>query len=166
MSTKAVFLDRDGVVNKEIGDYVTNIKDFQINPGVSQGIKRLKDAGFVVAIISNQGGVSRGLYSKNTLNCLHDLLCQQLSRMGAGLDEIYTCPHHDAMEKCLCRKPAGLMLEKAIARFDVDKEKAVFIGDSDRDVQAAENAGIKGLKIKANTNILSVIDTIISEIPE
>jgi D-glycero-D-manno-heptose 1,7-bisphosphate phosphatase len=164
MSNKAVFLDRDGVVNKEIGDYVKSIRDFQINPGVLRGIKRLKDAGFVVAIISNQGGVSRGLYEKKTLDCLHDLLSQQLNRMDTCLDEIYTCPHHDLMEKCLCRKPSGLMLEKAIARFDVDKEKAVFIGDSERDIRAAENAGIKGVKVNPNTNIMPVIESIISEL--
>ncbi|MFO7879333.1 MAG: D-glycero-alpha-D-manno-heptose-1,7-bisphosphate 7-phosphatase [Bacteroidota bacterium] len=163
MATKAVFLDRDGVVNKEIGDYVKDMNDFQVNSGVLQAIKKLKTAGFVVVIISNQGGIARGLYDKNMLGCLHDILCQQLEHMDTFLDEIYVCPHHDAMEKCLCRKPSGLLLEKAIARFDVDKKQAVFIGDADRDVEAAENAGIKGVKIESNSNILSLTENLISE---
>lgn len=161
MKNIAVFLDRDGVVNREIGRYVKNIDDFQLNPGIIKSIKLLKEHGYKVIIVSNQGGISKGLYTKNQLECMHNLIIEQIERMGVVIDEIYVCPHHSSLEKCLCRKPSGLMLEKAIARFDVDKSRAVFIGDADRDVEAANNAGVRGIKIDPNSNIFPLIKQII-----
>ncbi|MGC9331400.1 MAG: D-glycero-alpha-D-manno-heptose-1,7-bisphosphate 7-phosphatase [Bacteroidales bacterium] len=161
MKNKAVFFDRDGVVNREKGKYVRNIEDFRLNPGVLKSIKLLKANAYKVIIVSNQGGISKGLYTKENLDCIHDLLIQQVRRIGADIDEIYICPHHSSIEKCLCRKPSGLMLEKAIARFDIDKSRAVFIGDADRDVEAANRTGIRGIKIDTNSNIFPVVKQII-----
>jgi D-glycero-D-manno-heptose 1,7-bisphosphate phosphatase len=162
MKNKAVFLDRDGVVNREKGKYVRNIEDFRLNPGVLKSIKLLKVKAYKVIIVSNQGGISKGLYTKENLKCMHDLLIQQVRRMGADIDEIYICPHHSSIEKCLCRKPSGLMLEKAIARFDIDKSQAVFIGDADRDVEAANRAGIRGIKIDPNSDVFPVVEKIVN----
>ncbi|MEA3448669.1 MAG: HAD family hydrolase [Bacteroidota bacterium] len=161
MKNKAVFLDRDGVVNREIGDYVRRLEDFRLNNGVLKSIKLLKSEGYKVIIVSNQGGISKGLYTKDQIDCMHDLLIEQVRRFGADIDEIYVCPHHSSIEKCLCRKPSGLMLEKAIARFDIDKSRAVFIGDAERDVEAANRAGVRGIKIDRNSNIFPVVKQII-----
>jgi D-glycero-D-manno-heptose 1,7-bisphosphate phosphatase len=162
MKNKAVLFDRDGVINREIGDYVQHLDDFRLNPGILHSIKLLKSEGYKVIIVSNQGGISKGLYTKDQLDCMHDLLIEQVRRSGADIDEIYVCPHHSSIEKCLCRKPSGLMLEKAIARFEIDKSRAIFIGDADRDVEAANRAGIRGIKIKSNSNILPVVDQIVN----
>jgi D-glycero-D-manno-heptose 1,7-bisphosphate phosphatase len=161
MKNKAVFLDRDGVVNRELGRYVYTLDEFVINPGLIQAIKKLKDAGYLVIIITNQGGIARGIYKKEKVQCLHNILSERLMKLGVAIDEIYICPHHDDYEKCLCRKPGSLLIEKAIARFNIDPKKSLMIGDSDRDVKAANNAGVRGVKIVPNTNILSVIEDLL-----
>ncbi len=160
MKQKAVFLDRDGVINREIGRYVTCIDDFVFNPGVLQGLKKLQADGYLLIMITNQGGIARGLYDKERLECMHNFMCEQLNRLDITFDAIYACPHHDKLEKCLCRKPNSLMLEKAISRFNVDVEKSFLIGDSDRDVQAAERVGLRGIKVESNANFLKTLETI------
>ncbi len=157
MKQKAVFIDRDGVINQEIGRYVTNLDDFVLNPGVLHGLRKLKAAGWMLIMITNQGGISKGLYTKEKVDCLHGLLKEQLSRLQIDFDEIYICPHHDAIEKCLCRKPNALLLEKAIARFNIDTNQSVMIGDSERDILAAESVGVRGIKVKSNENFMKSI---------
>jgi D-glycero-D-manno-heptose 1,7-bisphosphate phosphatase len=157
MKQKAVFIDRDGVINREIGRYVTTIDDFVLNPGVLQGFKKLKEAGWLLIMITNQGGISKGLYSKEKVDCLHNLLIEQMARMQIKFDAIYICPHHDEIEKCLCRKPNSLLLEKAISRFNIDTDQSIMIGDSERDILAAERVGVKGIKVNPNENFMKSI---------
>jgi D-glycero-D-manno-heptose 1,7-bisphosphate phosphatase len=161
MKHKAVFLDRDGVINQEIGRYVSDIDDFVLNPGVLQAIRKLKQSGFLVIVITNQGGISRGLYTKEKLDCMHNILNEQLARFEIAIDEIYICPHHDKIEKCLCRKPNSLLLEKAITRFNIDVTQSVLIGDSERDIIAAERVGLKGIKVEPNGNLMKHISAFI-----
>ncbi|MEA1873216.1 MAG: HAD family hydrolase [Bacteroidota bacterium] len=157
MKQKAIFIDRDGVINREIGRYVTNIDDFVLNPGILQGLKKLKAAGWLLIMITNQGGIAKGLYTKDKVDCLHGLITEQLSRLKINFDAIYICPHHNEIEKCLCRKPNSLLLEKAIARFNIDTNQSVMIGDSDRDMLAAERVGVRGIKVNPNENFLKTI---------
>lgn len=159
---KAVFLDRDGVINSDEGlYYVYRENDFVINPGVLEGIALLNHHGYKVVVVSNQGGIGKGLYTKADTELLHGYLQQQVAKAGGYITEIYYCPHHPDTGQCLCRKPSGLMIEKAIARFHLDRSLCYLIGDSQRDVEAAENAGIKGILVPKNSNILSVCQAII-----
>ena len=160
---KAVFLDRDGVINKELGRYCENVDEFEILEDVGHAIKVLKDAGFLVIIISNQGGIAKGLYTEADVNDMHDKLCRHISEFGASIDDFYFCPHHDAISKCLCRKPQSLMIEKAMATYDIDPSQSFMIGDGNRDIEAAERAGIKGIKIESNSGILEICKQIASK---
>ncbi len=147
---KAIFLDRDGVINKEIGDYISCKEEFKILPHAISNIKKLNDAGFLVVVITNQGGIAKGLYTKNDLAEMHDLMTQELAKAGAHIDLIYYCPHHPDFGKCLCRKPASLLVQKAMARLNIDAKKSIFIGDRQRDIDAATSAGVKGSLINSN----------------
>jgi D-glycero-D-manno-heptose 1,7-bisphosphate phosphatase len=158
---KAVFLDRDGIINREIGDYVTNIDDFEFNNGIVDSIKLLKDNDYLVIVITNQGGISKGIFSLDDFQSLNNYMLSELKKMKADIDEVYYCPHHPDVTKCLCRKPEPLMIEKAIARFNIDREKSYMIGDAPRDVLAAERAGVKGILVEPNTNLLEIVKGII-----
>lgn len=159
---KAVFLDRDGVINSDEGHYyIFRKEDYKINPGVLEGITLLNRHGYKVIVVSNQGGIGKGLYSMSDTELLHAYLLEQVEKVGGHIDEIYYCPHHPDTGLCLCRKPSGLMIEKAIARFHLDKSLCYLIGDSRRDIEAAENAGIKGILIPKNSDILPICQAII-----
>lgn len=150
MKKKAIFLDRDGVINRERGEYAFMPEDFILNDGLIERLKKIQNEGFLLIMISNQGGISRGIYTKNHVEVLHDFLKKELEKHQIKLTEIYYCPHHNEIENCLCRKPKNIMLEKAVARFNIDVKKSYMIGDSQRDIEAAESLGIKGIKIRPN----------------
>jgi D-glycero-D-manno-heptose 1,7-bisphosphate phosphatase len=150
---KVIFLDRDGVINKERGEYTYKVTDFIINEGVINFLKSVQGIGFDLIIITNQGGISKGIYNKNDVCLVHDHMLTLFKKEGITILDIYYCPHHSDLEKCICRKPDSLMLEKAIARFNIDKSLSFMIGDSQRDIEAATKAGIKSFKIESNTNL-------------
>lgn len=160
---KAVFLDRDGVVNRELGRYCESVDEFEILDGLGDAIKLLKDAGFKVIIISNQGGIAKGIYTEADVNAMHEKLCKYLGNFDTSIDDFYFCPHHDSVSRCLCRKPNGLLIEKAIATHNIAPDQSYMIGDSQRDIDAAQNAGVKGILIESNSGILEICKKIISE---
>jgi D-glycero-D-manno-heptose 1,7-bisphosphate phosphatase len=157
---KAIFLDRDGVINVERG-YTYKIEDFLILPEVIDALKVFKTQGFLLIIISNQGGIGKGLYTKNDVNLLHTYLFNHLKKNDLLLDEIYYCPHFPESSKCICRKPDSLMIEKAMARFGIDPTQSYFIGDKERDIEAAKKANVKGILIEANTSLKKCFDLIV-----
>lgn len=159
---KAVFFDRDGVINHDPGDYTFLLKEFKINEGIISSLKRLYEEGYLLFIITNQGGISKKIYSHKHVENIHNYLINELRKVNVELSEIYYCPHHSINEKCLCRKPNSLLIEKAIARFDIDKGKSFMIGDKSRDIEAAEKAGIKGIKVDLNENIEKYINQILN----
>ncbi|MDA3781495.1 MAG: HAD family hydrolase [Bacteroidales bacterium] len=159
--SKAIFFDRDGVINRERGDYTYKTKDFVINEGVIDTLITLSNYGYLLIIISNQGGISKNLYSKNDVEILHQYLISELEKHHIKISEIYYCPHHSINEKCLCRKPGSLLFEKAIARFNIDIQHSYMIGDSQRDIIAAEKTGIKGIKIEPNDDIREILKQIV-----
>ncbi len=161
---KAVFLDRDGVINREIGDYVFSENDFEVNDGVVEAIKLLKENDFLVIIITNQGGIAKGIFSEKDFWQVMKKLDRILYDGGVKIDEVYFCPHHPDVMSCLCRKPEPLMIEKAIARFNIDVQKSYMIGDSPRDVLAAEKVGVKGILIESNSNLMNVAKLIVAEV--
>jgi len=159
---KLILLDRDGVINKELGGYVTNPNDFELLPHVIPNLIKLKNAGIKVAVITNQGGIAKGLYSHQILADIHAKLNKSLLEHGLAFVEIYYCPHHPDFGKCLCRKPASIMVEKALARYGVNASEAIMIGDTQRDVDAANAAGVKATKVESNQDWSFVIDEILA----
>jgi D-glycero-D-manno-heptose 1,7-bisphosphate phosphatase len=145
---KAVFLDRDGVVNVEKG-YVHRVEEFELLPGVPQAIRLLKDAGFLVIVVTNQSGVARGYYSLDAVHSLHRHLDLELAAFGARIDAYYVCPHHpehgigDLKVNCSCRKPLPGMLEQAAADFEIHMSESYMIGDKPTDVAAGLAAGCR-----------------------
>lgn len=165
MANKAVFFDRDGTINSDVGHYyIFKKEDFVFNPGVINGMKRLTDAGYMLFIVTNQGGVAKGLYTENDINAVHDYMSDILSNNGVNIKKIYYCPHHDSVSPCRCRKPQPGMLEAAIQEFNIDIEESFMIGDSCRDIEAAFAAGITGIKVEKNSDITPAINKILGEI--
>jgi len=135
-----IFLDRDGVINVFPGErkYVTSLEGFFFLDGAIEGIKKLKDKGFFVYVISNQAGVSKGIYSQANLDAIDAYLIRELKKQGTALDGIYYCTHQET-ENCSCRKPKTGMLEKATAHLKA--KRCFFVGDSLIDIEAGKNFG-------------------------
>lgn len=151
---KCIFLDRDGVLNEDRADYVYKIDDYVIPEGVVDGLNLLKKAGYLLIVITNQAGIAKGIYTReDVLNC-HNFL---QSQCGGVIDDIYFCKHHPQYSsESLLRKPDSLMLEKAIAKYNIDTRHSYMIGDAERDVKAGIKAGVKTIHIatgKENTEM-------------
>ncbi len=161
---KVLFLDRDGVINSDVGHYyIYKKKDFVLNDGVVEAMLLAIKNGFEIIVITNQGGIAKGEYSKTEVQKVHDYLIEILKEKGISILDIYYCPHHNKIEKCICRKPSGLMIEKAISRYNVNKELSFLIGDNNKDVEAGNDAGIKGYLISSNENILPLANLLLNE---
>ena len=155
---KAIFLDRDGVLLNDAGQYyIYKTDDIIINNGVIDALKRFTDMGFLLIVISNQGGIAKQIYTKEDVEKIHSELKKQFEIEGINITEYYYCPHHSDVEKCLCRKPEPLLIEKVLARFNSDPDKSFMIGDNKRDIEAAKKVGLSGIKIKPNQNLLDVL---------
>ena len=154
---KAVFLDRDGVINQEIGDYVYKIEDFKFNIGLFTALRLLQEYDYKLIVVTNQGGIAKGRYTHDEVNELHNFMLKKLLEEGIKIDDVYFCPHHHTIAPCLCRKPNSIMIEKAIAKHHIDASVSFFIGDNERDILAGEKAMLKGILIEANTNILPIV---------
>ncbi|MCB8995450.1 MAG: HAD family hydrolase [Bacteroidales bacterium] len=160
---KAIFLDRDGVIISDDGlYYITNPYDIKINPGITELLSWLQSEGYLLIVISNQGGIARGIYTFSDTERVHSRLLDLLKDHRIKLDEIYYCPHHPEIEKCICRKPDTVLIEKAISRFNIDAGKSFFIGDRETDMEAAKNAGIEGILVNANQD-MSLVKEIIKD---
>jgi D-glycero-D-manno-heptose 1,7-bisphosphate phosphatase len=122
-------------------------------------LKRFNNMGYMLIIITNQGGISKGIYSHKNVEEVHLYLLSELKKHGVGITEVYYCPHHPSVEKCLCRKPDSLLIEKALARYQIDKGKSYYIGNSESDIEAALKAGIKAIKIKTNQNLFKIFNS-------
>lgn len=157
---KVIFLDRDGVINFEPRDYTYSIDRFKIVYGLFESLHLLKDKGYQFIVITNQGGISKGIYNHKAVNTVHGYMQDCFKENNIDLLDIYYCPHHSVNEKCICRKPDSLMLEKAIARYNIDKTTAYFIGDSKRDILAAEKTKIKGVLVKSNDQLINYLNQI------
>jgi len=155
---KAIFLDRDGVLLNDAGRYyIYKIDDIKINNGVIDALKSLINMGFLLVVISNQGGIAKQIYTKEDVENIHSELKRQFKIEGIDIKEYYYCPHHSDVEKCLCRKPEPLLIEKALARFNIDPNKSFMIGDNKKDIDAGKRVGLSCIKIKPNQNLLDVL---------
>ncbi len=144
MAHKCVFLDRDGVLNRERGEYTFLPQDFEVIKGVPTAIDELKKNGFLVIIITNQAGIAKGIYTREQMKQCHELLQEACHH---AIDAIYYCPYHPTYSASLARKPDSLMFEKAMARFDIKPETSWMAGDKERDLIPARKLGIKTIGI-------------------
>ncbi len=156
---KAVFLDRDGVINEVRKDYVKNLNEFIILKGVSRAIKLLKEKNFRVIIITNQSAVNRKLLTSDGLNEIHNHLQGILKKDNATCDAIYYCPHKPE-DNCNCRKPKPGLLLLAAEEHNIDIKNSFLIGDSMTDIEAADAVGCKGILLKENESLLEIAENL------
>jgi D-glycero-D-manno-heptose 1,7-bisphosphate phosphatase len=142
----AVFLDRDGTINEQMG-YINHISRFVLLPGVGRAIRRLNERNIPVVVVTNQSGLARGYFPVSLLDKVHAKMKEQLAAEGAHIDGLYICPHHpEAKEKkyrktCNCRKPKTGLLEQAAADLDIDLKSSFMVGDRWSDLKCAAAAG-------------------------
>ena len=141
-----IILDRDGVINHDSPDYIKSPDEWKPLKGSIEAIAALKDAGYRVFVATNQSGIARGLYTEQVLHAMHKKMALLLSEYGCQLDGIYFCPHMPS-EQCLCRKPLPGMLFQIAAEHQVQLDKAFYVGDSRKDLEAAQAAGIQGVLV-------------------
>ena len=149
---KAIFLDRDGTINKYVG-FLRNIDDFELIDGVAEAIRKINESGYLAIVVTNQPVIARGEVSFEELEEIHNKMETLLGKEGAYLDAIYYCPHHphkgyegerpELKIDCDCRKPKPGMLLKATADFNIDLSQSWMVGDGENDVKAGLNAGCK-----------------------
>lgn len=149
---KAIFLDRDGTINKYVG-FLRNINQFELIEGVAKAIKRINDSGYLCIVVTNQPVIARGEVTVPQLEKIHNKMETLLGLKGAYIDGLYYCPHHphkgfegeiaELKVDCECRKPKPGMLLKAAKKFNIDLSKSWMVGDGENDIKAGENAGCK-----------------------
>lgn len=148
---RAVFIDRDGTIAKDV-PYCSRPEDFELLPGAAEGIKLLKENGFLVIIITNQSGIARGYFTEETLAKIHQKMQMELAQYGACVDAIYYCPHHPD-DGCDCRKPKPKLVLQAARDLNIDLSQSYVIGDSEMDIELAKQAGCAGaVKVGTSTN--------------
>jgi D-glycero-D-manno-heptose 1,7-bisphosphate phosphatase len=148
VSRRAVFLDRDGVLNERPleHDYVRDIADLRLLPEIAKAAARLRGAGYALIVASNQRGVARGLVSQVTLARIENAIQDELATAGAWIDAFYYCPH-DLDENCDCRKPRPGLLLRAADELELDLASSAFVGDSETDVAAGRAAGVFTVRV-------------------
>jgi D,D-heptose 1,7-bisphosphate phosphatase len=167
----AVFLDRDGVINRDTG-YIYRKEDFVWCEGAREGIRRLNDCGYFVFVVTNQAGIARGLYRPADVERLHRWINRELGRIGAHIDRFYFCPHHptdgsgEYRQVCQCRKPAPGMLLQAMREWPVDRTGSIMIGDKASDMEAAVAAGIAGMLVREGDSLDAIAAKLIAAAPD
>lgn len=137
---RAVFLDRDGVLNVEGGDYITRPEMLHLLPGVAEAVARLNEAGWLVVVVTNQSAVGRGYMDLAMLEAVHNHLREAIAAGGGRIDALYSCPHSPE-EGCSCRKPAPGLLLRAASEHDIALSRSYIVGDSSRDIAAGHAVG-------------------------
>ncbi|GAC1600721.1 MAG: D-glycero-beta-D-manno-heptose 1,7-bisphosphate 7-phosphatase [Hymenobacter sp.] len=145
-TNKAVFLDRDGVLNDETGDYVWKLDEFIVSPGVPESLARLKDAGYYLVVVTNQAGIAKGLYTAAEVHACHAKL---QAACHDALDALYFSDAHPSVSDSILRKPDSGMFEKAVARFQLDVSQCWIVGDRYRDMEAGAKMGVRGIMVGA-----------------
>lgn len=154
---KALFLDRDGVINHDPGDYTYSLDEFIILPTVMEALQLAVSKGFELVVVTNQAGISRGLYTKQEVDRIHDFFQSECKKNNVEILEFFYSIHHPDICNSLSRKPSGLWVERACAKYKFDKDASVMIGDRDRDVQCANAAGVRGIQMEKNGDLLEYV---------
>lgn len=149
----AVFLDRDGTLNEEVG-YLDHIDKLTILPGAYEAVRLINQMGLLAIVITNQSGIAQGLFDETFVRQVHEKIRSLFLAEKAILDDFYYCPHHPTkgeepyLQACTCRKPAPGMLIRAAKEWDIDLENSFMIGDMPKDVEAGQQAGSKGILVR------------------
>lgn len=158
---KAIFLDRDGVINKELGNYVCKFEDFEILTHNYEALRELQNRGYLILVATNQGGIAKGWYTQETLKKMHNHLSADYLANGITISGFYYCPHHpDFTGDCDCRKPKPGLLLQGIKDHNLDASASYFIGDKFTDIEAAEAAGVNGIKIEIDQPLGEILHLI------
>lgn len=143
---KVVFIDRDGVINKEKEDgYVTKPKDFEFIPKALKALKLLSDSPYKIIIVTNQSGIAKGLYTIEDMHKVHDFMFKECKKKGITVDELFYCPHYN--QDCECRKPGIGMFKQAAKKFNISFKESWAIGDKTSDIKAGKDAGCKTILV-------------------
>jgi D,D-heptose 1,7-bisphosphate phosphatase len=149
----AVFLDRDGTINEEVG-YLDSLDKFKVIPSAYEAIRLINESGMKVVVISNQAGVARGFFTEDFVKITHEHLETALRKKGAYIDNFYYCPHHPTegikpyRKDCNCRKPASGMLLRAAQDLNIDLTRSYLVGDRFNDMEAGKKIGVRGVLVK------------------
>ena len=152
-TSAAVFLDRDGTINEEVG-YLDRLDKLQLLPGVDEAVRLINRSGMKTVVVTNQSGIGRGLFDEAFVGEVHAEMSRMLGEVGAVIDGFYFCPHHPTegiggyRRSCSCRKPAPGMLLRAAAELAIDLSRSYMIGDMAKDVEAGQRAGAKGILVR------------------
>ena len=152
MSKPAIFIDRDGTINEDIG-YVSSPDELIIYPYAAEAVRLINRSGLKAIVITNQSGIARRMYTEETLDRIHNRMIEELARDEARIDAIYYCPHHPRIgderycKTCDCRKPGTGMLMRAAREHDADLARSFVIGDKASDINMATNAGAQGVLV-------------------
>lgn len=159
---RAIFFDRDGVLNEEVG-YLWQIENFKWIAGARDAIKFCNEQGILTVVVTNQSGIARGMYTAREVDALHAFMQKSLSEIGAHIDAFYYCPHHpkgiveEFSVVCDCRKPEPGMILRACEELDIDPAQSILFGDSARDIQAARAANLRDGIFFTDGNLLDAI---------
>ena len=159
--TNAIFLDRDGVLNKERKDYVKNVNELEIINEIETPLKLLKKKGYLLIVITNQSAINRGYTTHESVKKIHSKLNTYLEKFDVHIDKFYYCPHRPN-ENCYCRKPKPGLLQQAILELNIDLNSSWMIGDSDSDIEAADSIGCKAIKINDNFSLDNAVEKILN----
>jgi len=162
----ALFLDRDGVINVE-KNYLFKKEDFEFIDGIFELCSFYQSKNYLIIVVTNQSGIARGYYTEADFSNLTFWMLSEFSKNGVEIDQVYHCPHHpDISGKCECRKPNPGMLLQAQKDFNIDMKNSIMIGDKERDIQAALNAGLKETYLFTDEKIDTQATKIISSLKE
>lgn len=140
---RALFLDRDGVINVEI-NYLHKVDDFQFIEGIFELCKKYQNKGYIIIVVTNQSGIARGYYSEEDFNYLTSWMIKEFAKEGVNIKKVYSCPHHPEISgTCSCRKPEPGMFLKAKKEFDIDLKNSILVGDKESDIEAALSSGVR-----------------------
>ncbi len=150
---KAVFLDRDGTINEEVG-YLDSLEQLRIFPAAFDAVRMINEAGMKVVVVTNQSGVARGFFDEDFVNTVHARINELFREKDAFIDRFYYCPHHPTegtgkyRTSCNCRKPAPGMLMKASEELNIDLPGSYVVGDMTKDIELANNVGARGILVR------------------
>lgn len=153
MKKPAVFIDRDGTINEQMG-YINHLSRFRLLPGVADAIRLLNKNNFLTIIVTNQSGVARGYFPIELLNEVHSFMIETLRRDDANIDAVFFCPHYpggkvpEYSRECDCRKPGTGLIDQARASFDIDMSGSYLVGDHTTDLELAHRCSIEGIMVR------------------